>query len=453
MGSISLYTISWNGYWDKYGPTWISNINKFTTTPDQIVIVSDSDIDVSEIKNNNVLVVKVSDDKKYEKKHSFYRNTAVESCTSDWIVPSDLDDTPLPCFLDDIDDSVDVFSFSFRHNSTVYTSNSRVLLNKLEQVAPSKDNNYATIPSNSALKKSVFDKFRYEDNCIEDLVLYSMLAKQDYKVGYDNSRYRYIYSGYHYNYGEEPKRVSKIYQQIVAKKYRPLYVCWFSREMSHNRRAALKALYKNSNVDIEVISDKNFYSYNNQEIPIHPAFEYLSDVHKSAYARAYLMYFYGGGYSDIKENTFDWNPFFDQLFSSKYDAAGYPEKRATGIANFWGNDLELKNYVENNYQKFAGNGHYIFKPKTIFAKLWLEKVHELLSKKLPDLKKHPGSYHPYAVFGGVLSSHPESGRFNNSLYPITWNEINGRIMQKLQYESDCSNFLLTMPHPNVVNYR
>lgn len=242
----------------------------------------------------------------------------------------------------------------------------------------------------------------------------------------------------------------------VSSENRVLYVCWFSdlNSMSENRSAALECLYKYSGVKIKIITNENFYNeYNNPEIPIHSAFQYLSDVHKSAYVRSYMMYSYGGGYSDIKANKFDWNKYFDELYSSEYDAIGYAEIAAKDIVNFWEDDLNMKQDVEKNYFKFAGNGMYIYKPKTEIAKRWIEMVHKELDNKLHALEDNPGTYHPYAIPGGI-QGHPMDGMpYADSKYPIGWGEINGKIIQKLQYENNFSNFLLTMPYINRDNYR
>jgi len=243
---------------------------------------------------------------------------------------------------------------------------------------------------------------------------------------------------------------------MIDKKNRILHLCWFSdfKTMSYNRKLSLKILYKTSGVNINLITNKNFYQYENLEIPIHKGFQYLSDVHKSAYTRCYMMYFFGGGYSDIKPNSFDWNKYFDKLYLSEYDAAGYRETRFEDIVNFWEDSEFIKKEVENNYFNFAGNGLYIYKPKTKIARLWLEEVHKKLDYKFEDLKKYPGTFHPYAITGGLGGqSEHVSAMYKDSKYPIEWGEINGKIIQRLQYENNFSNFLLNMPRSNSVDYR
>jgi hypothetical protein len=223
--------------------------------------------------------------------------------------------------------------------------------------------------------------------------------------------------------------------------------------MSENRKVALDTLASSCGVNFVLVNSETFYGYENLEIPVHPAFKYLSDVHKSAYARPYFMYFYGGGYSDIKANSFDWNPYFDELNYSNMTASGYAEKRIEDVCRFWEGATPTE--IDEGFARFAGNGHYIFKPRSDFAKEWLIRVHISLDIKSDALANNPGSYHPYAVTGGIADCHQDYPTFQppTSGYPITWNEINGRIKQKIEYENNFSDFILSMPFPNIKNYR
>ena len=436
--------MSWNGYWDEYGEAWSKRINKLNISPDEIVIVSDVKVDTSLLKHSNVKNIIV--DNLIHKNHSSYRNIAINNSSCDWVVGADIDDHPLLNYLDDLDDSSDIHAFAYYEDGKLFCANENSLKNKLLGV----HDEMSAIPSSSAIKRSVFNRLRYEQGVHEDRVFYATCYILNLKASND-PRPRFIYSGWSALSNTSKIYPSSIYCDVLSNK-RSLYVFWFSRRLTKNRRLALKTMQQECGVEIRLINNQNFFSYENSEIPIHEGFKYLSDVHKSAYARAYIMYFYGQGYSDIKQNTFDWNKHFDELFTSKYDAIGYPEKSPDSIAKFYQDDSLAEKYVNESYFNFAGNGHYIFKPRTITAKFWLEKLHELLDDKMPYLKNNPGTYHPYAIFGGIHSSHPDHGKFIESRYPIEWNEINGRILQKIQYENPGS-FLLSMPRPNMKNYR
>lgn len=218
-----------------------------------------------------------------------------------------------------------------------------------------------------------------------------------------------------------------------------IFICWFSsfgNDMTENRKKSLDIISNSCGVGVTIIDNCSFYQYEDSQLPIHPAFKLLSDVHKSDYARAYLMYFYGGGYSDLKPNSFDWNPYFDKLFSSSCSVIGYREVSAEDIASFR-KSSKTKRYIQNNFSNFIGNGHYIFKPKTEIAYLWLQEIHNILDNKLLELMQQPGHI-GYSKIKG---------------YPIDWSEICGRIFHKLQYKSTFKNILYGMPFPIIENYR
>jgi hypothetical protein len=56
--------------------------------------------------------------------------------------------------------------------------------------------------------------------------------------------------------------------------------------------------------------------------------------------------------------------------------------------------------------------------------------------------------------GGILENAQNGPReYRSGNYPIRWGEINGGIIQKIQYEKNFSNFLLSMPYINMLDYR
>lgn len=445
--TITLYSVVWNEYWDKYGMQWSECINNLNTTPDQIIIVSDKEIDISVIKNTNVLNIVTT----IKPNISDFRNIAINNSKSDWIVASDVDDIPFSNYLDNLDDDADIHAFSF-----IDTVNNIRFEPKADclNVRLMHNNGFNTnlIPGTSAIKKHVFDRLRYESQCFEDLIFYSMASKIELKVSFDND-IRFAYTGSHPTDNNlELTRVSEIYRDILKEK-RKLYCAWFSKEMTTNRKKSLRILQENSGVDVVLINNDNFYEYENSEIPIHKGFFFLSDVDKADYVKAYIMYFYGGGYTDIKSNSFDWNPYFDELFLSNSECAGYAEKSPEHIAVFYNED-NVKNFIYKNYNKFIGMGHFIFKPKTKLAFSWISAVHKLLDDKYEILKENPG-LHPYAVLGGIHESF--TGYCDPSLinkkYPFEWTDLCGTILHKLQYDQRNNSILNTMPYVNMDSYR
>jgi hypothetical protein len=436
--TVTLYTTSYNNYWDKHGQEWCSDVNNLSTKPDEIIIVSDAPVDLSCLNYENVKNI-TSPVVKGRRMVSEYRNIAVKAASSDWIVSADLDDRYKNTFLDNIPEESDIHAFNFYYQEAdkLITPGSNCLN---ERVYGLEGNNL--ISSHSAIKRHVFDKLKYEDNCHEDRVFYAMASQLDLKVSSDGPHVlpRLVYMGWHTNH-EELNRVTEVYIQNIINSGSSVYSFWFSKNMSENRKNALNTISKSCKT-LHFLDSEGFYKFENLEIPIHKGFKYLTDNHKSDYARAYMMYFYGGGYSDLKPNEFDWTPYFKQLFSSKHDAIGYSEVRSIDVAKFY-NTLDVEDYVNNNYKRFIGNGHYIFKPKTYIAYQWITQVHKKMDERYENLVNNPGQT--------VHILDPSYSKILEK-YPFEWNELGARILHKLQYEYKFANTLHGMPYVNAINY-
>lgn len=210
-------------------------------------------------------------------------------------------------------------------------------------------------------------------------------------------------------------------------------------QMSDSRKLCFDSILKNSGVAVELITPEVLDKWILPESPIHQAYQYLSLTHKADYLRAYLMHHYGGGYSDIKYINFNWNPYFDIMNYEKYLLfVGYPEKSPLHIA---AHDI----HIRNKFYELCGCCHFIMRPYSEFTTRWMAIVDHILDNKLETLKKYPGSYHPRAVYGGV---HGEDDTYLDSKYPLSWNEILGKIIHSLMYDY-IGNFLPAMPNVNL----
>jgi hypothetical protein len=161
--------------------------------------------------------------------------------------------------------------------------------------------------------------------------------------------------------------------------------------------------------------------------PLHPAYEYLSEVHKSDYLRTYFMHFHGGGYSDIKRPGGAWKPAFEDLRSGDAWMCGYPEISG-GVAYpplvaEWGS--------------MVGNGSYIFKPRTPLTEAWYGEMLKLCDVKLELLRQSPATH---ARDCAELSA-----------YPLQWNELLGRIFHRVSYAYR-DKTLRTLPMPVCSGY-
>lgn len=183
-------------------------------------------------------------------------------------------------------------------------------------------------------------------------------------------------------------------------------------EITPNRKRCIKSIEEFAGIPFKLITPDNINNYVSAHNPLHPAYEYLSMVHRSDYLRCYFMHHHGGGYIDIKEIDTSWSKAFNKLnaLQDKW-IIGYPELAPSMIPH---QDGKFGRDLKKNYFRIIGNAGFIFKPKSPFSKEWLTLVEEILSKNFDLLKKNPGN-----IYG------------NNIGYPLKWAEIQGNIFHPL----------------------
>ncbi|MDO4642173.1 MAG: hypothetical protein Q4A84_10830 [Neisseria sp.] len=212
-----------------------------------------------------------------------------------------------------------------------------------------------------------------------------------------------------------------------------VFVFWTGNNpMSANRLAGMKALEEKADVPILLITPDNLQEWIKPEAPLHPAYEYLSLVHKSDYLRCYFMHHWGGGYSDVKPCRFPWQSFFDDLDKSAAYLVGYCEKKAADLAQVSGKVMQD---MENYFSRIVGNCAYICRPDTPFTREWYQELHRRMDAYAPALEAAPGN-----VMG------------DNEGYPIPWTNIlgdifhplalkySGRILRRNKLRPVCQNY-------------
>jgi len=215
-----------------------------------------------------------------------------------------------------------------------------------------------------------------------------------------------------------------------------IFCFWTGDELlSKNRLYGLNCIKLLSGCKVILVDKNNLCDYIIPQFPLHDQYKNLSSTHKSDYLRSYFMYHYGGGYADIKPYGFNWNLYFDLLEKSDKQFIGYPEQSFYDIAG--------EDNIRMQWKKLVGNGFYIFKPKTEFAKEWFDKTNDVLDYHRENLERFPGTYHPRAIKSGIHD--PSYGEvYKSKGYPLEWNEILGRVFHKLQTER-IGDFLNEMP--------
>ena len=204
---------------------------------------------------------------------------------------------------------------------------------------------------------------------------------------------------------------------------RTVFCFWTGSEaMSDNRIQALWTIFNNSCCSTSYITQNSVRYWIKPGYPLHPAFPYLSSTHKSDYLRCYFMHHFGGGYTDIKQTTASWHPFFDQLENSKSYALGYREL-AHGMPHLSG---ESGDQIRASHNELIGLCAFIFKRNTELTHSWLDQTNLLLDKKLHLLIENPAQ-HPLDQKDVILPN----GEI--SKYPLRWAEMLGEIFHPLIY--------------------
>jgi len=199
--------------------------------------------------------------------------------------------------------------------------------------------------------------------------------------------------------------------------------------MSINRLDSLQQLIDTSDCDVILITKQNLHEYILPDIPLHPAFPYLSETHKADYLRTYFMHFHGGGYSDVKKTTGSWEQCFKDLYKSDYWICGYKEI-PIGVA-----------YppVIDKWQELIGNGAYICKPNTPLTQEWYSGMIAVLDAKLERLMQFPART-------------PQDMAGSGTGYPLEWNEMLGRIFHRVCYKYK-EKLLNTLPISIFIDYK
>lgn len=195
-----------------------------------------------------------------------------------------------------------------------------------------------------------------------------------------------------------------------------IYCFWTgTNEMSNNRKRCFESICQNAGVPVKLITPDNLSDYILPRFPLHPAFKYLSSVHKADYLRCYFMHFYGGGYCDIKAITGSWIDCFDKINHSDKYILGYTELNEECSAYLDIFEPELKRDVKKKWPLLIGNCAYICRPQTKFTDEWFSEQNKRLDFYYEALKKNPAI--------------DPMGQGND--YPIPWQRILGAIFHPL----------------------
>jgi hypothetical protein len=209
-----------------------------------------------------------------------------------------------------------------------------------------------------------------------------------------------------------------------------IYCFWTgSTPMSETRKACLTNLREVSGCRVVLVTQDTMPYY--IVAPLHPAYPYLSEVHKSDYLRCYFMHFHGGGYADIKLTMGSWRKAFrDMELNPSAYINGY---RAGGPDNVSAAELKPE------WMSLIGPCQFIVRPRTEFTHEWYRQVCIVLDGHLDELRKHPAAG-PYDCAPGP------------SGYPIGYTDLMGIPFNRVQYVYR-DRTMFTVPNHYLSHYR
>ena len=255
---------------------------------------------------------------------------------------------------------------------------------------------------------------------------------------------------------------------------------WFGPPFKGPRLEAFNSLSRSVGVPLHLVTSDNLKQYVLPGYPLHPAFKFLTPVHKSDYLFGYFSHHVGGAFHDIKQPFGNWTPYFDRMerIRGPREAwlVGSPSlrehiacqepmaaddpmclrlRRSRGEnASHWRSVLpEFKTaYINGRYDPFDGTRgaccervrnawkhmincqEHIARPRTALTRDWLRLVHVALDRKLAALN---ATRYPMAR---CCQNH-ENG------YPINWAELKGNTLFPLELKYQSHVYPILPPKP------
>lgn len=179
------------------------------------------------------------------------------------------------------------------------------------------------------------------------------------------------------------------------------------------RRAALKSMREmNPETPVELIGLDRLGEFVLNDHPLHPAFEFLSLNHRSDYLRAYFLYHFGGGYSDIKGLV---SPWADALTTLRRSGGKWMAGTALTGAKWAGNPPgRLGRHVSRYFEEILSGTTLGGRARNPLCAEWLREIERVLDYAQPALEESPGK-----IWGA------------DSSYPLEWMALQGNILQPL----------------------
>jgi len=216
---------------------------------------------------------------------------------------------------------------------------------------------------------------------------------------------------------------------------RIIWSFWYNGSMNENRTRSFELMKTYLEVPVCLVTKANLHEFVHPEYPIHQAFDYLSDVHKSDYLRIYLLHLYGGGWHDIKPTMVSYKPVWDEFNDSGVYFVGKPEIKG-GPAKV--NDINGL-WMPKYWKYLVATNRWVGRANTPLTQEMFREVILLLDENLNELRKNPAR-HPYDKKRSLIKRWL---RFKKNNYPLQWT-VFGNIFHPLNYKYQ-QNIKRTLP--------
>ncbi|WPR75444.1 capsular polysaccharide synthesis protein [Algoriphagus sp. NG3] len=214
-----------------------------------------------------------------------------------------------------------------------------------------------------------------------------------------------------------------------------IWAFWAGKAMNKTRQLSFDMMRSHVGVPVILVDLENLDQLILPEYPLHPAFQYLSVVHKSDYLRAYLAHHWGGGWHDIKATEVSFEKAWDEFRDESVYLVGRKESQK-GAARVFDKD---NNWMPDKWEDLVITSAYVVRANNPFTKELLQQMDKVLDENSDLLRRYPAK-HPrerklesknmlQEIFNRVKNLY--AGRTHH--YPLPWTYI-GNAFQPLVYK-------------------
>ncbi|MBV5315724.1 MAG: hypothetical protein JZU47_20670 [Prolixibacteraceae bacterium] len=219
---------------------------------------------------------------------------------------------------------------------------------------------------------------------------------------------------------------------------------WYDGFMNENRTRSLELMKANLGVPLCLITKENLNEFILPDNPLHPTFQWLSDVHKSDYMRIYLLHHYGGGWHDIKPTQVNFSGVWKEFDDPEVYLVGRPEIKG-GPAKIFDKEGE---WMPDCWPFLVGCGWWVGRPGTPLSLEMYQNINLFLDSNYEALKKYPAKTPFDRRKKNLFSKIPLFHLFHKG-YPLPWT-VFGNIFHPLNYKYR-ANVKNTLPFDSQYN--